>query len=98
MPVEVKAEDLVGLGLVGEEEIAEDIRSVAKQLIKQKVVESFRSSTGLFTLARRSNGDCMYLDPVKRTCYVYDKRPGVCRSFPERMGRRLGYCPYIKRE
>ena len=92
LPVEVRAEDLIRLGLIGEEEVKDDIRAVAKQLIKQKVVESFRASTELFTLARRSNGDCLYLDPLKRTCHVYEKRPGVCRNF-----WRLENLPYKAR-
>lgn len=93
MPVEVKAADLVTLELAGPEETSGSLKPLAKRLIREGVIESFRASTGLFVLARRANGDCNFLDPLTRRCTVYEKRPQVCRFFPERMGPRLGFCP-----
>lgn len=55
------------------------------------MVKNFRVKTGLFTLAQRPNGDCLYLDSERR-CTIYDKRPSVCRRFPE-IGPRPGHCP-----
>jgi Fe-S-cluster containining protein len=59
------------------------------------VVKSYRESTGLFTLAQKSNGDCLYLDK-NRLCVVYEKRPDVCRKFPLEMSRKIGHCPSEK--
>jgi uncharacterized protein len=27
---------------------------------------------------------CVFLDPVKRNCTIYQSRPGVCREYPDR--------------
>ncbi|MBX9765905.1 MAG: YkgJ family cysteine cluster protein, partial [Bdellovibrionales bacterium] len=40
-------------------------------------------------------GDCYFLEAKTRRCTVYEKRPQVCRFFPERMGPKLGFCPQI---
>ncbi len=92
MPVEVRAYDIVRLGLADEIEIQDRERKVANQLIKDGVIKSYREKTGLFTLTQKSNGDCFYLDK-NRLCTVYEKRPEVCRKFPLTMSRRPGYCP-----
>lgn len=102
MPLEVKAEDLIRLGLMtGTNEgppSKRDIQKVVKQLQKQGIIKSYRESTGLFLLETRPNGECLFLDSQSRLCKIYEKRPQVCRSFPETMGLRHHYCPYIKRE
>jgi len=34
------------------------------------------------TLKEYPNGDCVFFDPEKRGCTVYDARPRQCRSWP----------------
>ncbi|MEK6773764.1 MAG: YkgJ family cysteine cluster protein [Bdellovibrionota bacterium] len=92
MPVEVMLDDLVRLGLVSRDEAEGSIRKIAKRLIKEKIVVSYRQSTGLFMLSQKANRDCHFLDSKTRLCTVYEKRPGVCRKFPS-IGPRPGYCP-----
>lgn len=96
MPVEVDALDLIRLGVASEDEIALSKKKLAKRLIKEKILSSYREGTDLFMLAARPNGDCYYLDTKTRLCTVYEKRPGVCRKFPE-IGPRPGYCPVQKK-
>ena len=92
MPVEVHAEDLVRLELTDQDEVERSPKKLAKRLMKEGVIISFRESTGLFTLSSRPNGDCLYLHEKTRLCTKYEKRPGVCRKFPE-VGPRPGFCP-----
>lgn len=96
MPVEIKAEDLVRLGLATEDELSSSIKKVAKRLIKEGVLSSYRESTGNFMLTQKANEDCYYLDLKTRLCTVYEKRPGVCREFPS-IGPRPGFCPVRKK-
>lgn len=95
MPLEVLATDLIRLGLTGPEEVDESPKKLAKRLIKEKVLASYREKTGLFMLQQKQNGDCYFLDSKTRLCTQYDNRPQVCRNFPESIGPRLGYCPKI---
>ncbi|MEZ0392612.1 MAG: YkgJ family cysteine cluster protein [Pseudobdellovibrionaceae bacterium] len=95
MPVEIKAEDLVRLELASEDELSASPKKVAKRLIKEGILASYRESTGNFMLTQKSNDDCYYLDLHTRLCKVYDKRPGVCRKFPE-IGPKPGFCPARK--
>jgi Fe-S-cluster containining protein len=92
MPVEVKTSDLIRLEVTSEDEISGSIKKVAKRLIKEKIVSSYRAGTDLFMLAAKPNGDCYFLDSKTRLCTVYEKRPDVCRKFPE-IGPRPGFCP-----
>lgn len=96
MPVEVTLSDLVRLNLVSEDEI-ENLteRKVAKKLMKEKWVTSYRDGTGLFILTQKSNRDCIFLNSKTRQCTQYLLRPNVCREFPK-IGPRPGYCPYEK--
>ena len=57
------------------------------------IVERFNQKSGVFTLARMSNNDCLYLDRKSRLCTIYDKRPDTCRNHPK-VGPRPGYCAY----
>lgn len=91
LPVEATVADLVRLGLAGEDEAQGSLKKLARRLESQGVVRFFRASTGLFTLAQTVAGDCIYLG-LDRQCKVYDRRPDVCRRFPD-VGPRPGYCP-----
>jgi uncharacterized protein len=95
MPVEVKAEDLIRLGVTDIDEVEGSKKKLAKRLIKERIVSSYREGTDLFMLAQRPNDDCHFLHPQTRLCTVYEKRPGVCRKFPE-IGPRPGFCPSQK--
>ncbi len=92
MPVEIKGEDLVRLGLASEDELAVSSKKVAKRLIKSGVLESYRDGTGNFMLTQNGNDDCYFLDLKTRLCTVYEKRPGVCRQFPN-IGPKPTFCP-----
>ena len=92
MPVEVTAQDLFLIGVLDEYEFEESPRKAVQKLQKMGVIKSYRAGTGLFMLERKQGRDCVYLGEDRR-CTIYDKRPQVCRKFPEQMGRRVGYCP-----
>ncbi|SFN38796.1 hypothetical protein SAMN05660284_01367 [Formivibrio citricus] len=93
MPVEVKQPDLVRLELIDEFELGEEPKQIAKRLQKAGLIEHFNFRNSIFTLARRANGDCRYLDKETRRCTVYEKRPNTCRNHPQ-IGPRPGYCAY----
>ncbi|MFM2056293.1 MAG: hypothetical protein RLY71_678 [Pseudomonadota bacterium] len=94
MPVEVKLADLVRLGLVDPFEAEhEEARLIARRLIKLRQVERYHHKDGIFTLARRADGDCQFLDAQTRRCTVYEQRPNTCRKHPQ-VGPRPGHCPY----
>ena len=94
MPVEIRLPDLVRLGLVDPFEAEhEEPRLIARRLVKSKQIERYNHKDGLFTLARRANGDCQFLDRNSRRCTVYERRPNTCRKHPQ-VGPRPGFCPY----
>ena len=93
LPVEVRLDDLIRLGLVDEFERGEPLSRIAKRLQKEGVVGRFHQKSGIFTLSRMSNDDCLFLDPRSRRCTVYDRRPATCRNHPQ-IGPRPGFCAY----
>jgi len=93
MPVEVKIPDLIRMGVVTEFEADEPIKKLAKKLKKDGVIGHLYFKEQIFMLVRLANTDCLYLDPRRRTCNIYNKRPRTCRNFP-RIGPRPGFCPY----
>ena len=93
MPVEVRFNDLLRLGLVQEFEREEPRKNIAKRLQKEGIVERFHQKSEIFTLVRRGNNDCLYLDRKTRLCTVYDLRPETCRNHPK-IGPRPGFCAY----
>ncbi|QSX36968.1 YkgJ family cysteine cluster protein [Shewanella sedimentimangrovi] len=95
LPVEVKVSDLVRMELVDPFE-ADDLKGIAKRLQKARIIDSFSHKTGIFTLARMANDDCLYLDRHSRRCTIYDKRPETCRNHPQ-IGPKPNYCPYRPR-
>lgn len=92
MPVEVKLSDLIRLQLVTEDEAAGSIKKMAKRLIKDGLIVSYRQGTEFFMLSQKANRDCIFLDSKTRLCTVYEKRPDTCRDFPS-IGPRPGFCP-----
>jgi len=96
MPAEVRVGDLVRMGVVDEFEAQEPAKNIAKRLIKAGIIDHFNHKSGLFTLARLANDDCIYLDGQTRRCTIYDKRPDTCRNHPQ-VGPRPGFCAYQRR-
>ena len=95
LPLEVRAADLVRLGLATEDEAAAP-RRLGKRLVREGVVRTFRAATGLFLLEQTASGDCRFLGADRR-CTVYERRPDTCRDFPSVVGPRVGWCPYRKK-
>jgi Fe-S-cluster containining protein len=94
MPVEVKMPDLIQLGWVAPFEAeSADPKQIAKRLSKAGLIDHFNFKNSIFTLAQRSNGDCLMLDAKTRNCTVYDQRPSTCRKHPQ-VGPKPGFCPY----
>ena len=87
LPVEARLSDLIRMGVVDEFEKGEPLKDIAKRLKKEGIVERLNAKTGLFTLVRLSNNDCLYLHPKTRLCTIYDQRPETCRNDP-RFGPR----------
>ncbi|MFC0667672.1 YkgJ family cysteine cluster protein [Azotobacter chroococcum] len=93
LPVEVRLADLIRLGLADAFEQDEPAKQVARRLMKAGVVEHFNHKHEVFTLARRSNGDCLYLDARTRLCTRYEQRPDTCRNHPG-IGPKPGHCAW----
>lgn len=98
MPVEIQASDLIRLKLLTEDEVQGSLKKSAKKLKKMGVINSYREGTDLFMISQKSNDDCYFLDSVTRLCTVYENRPDTCRDFPLKVGPRVKYCPYSKKE
>lgn len=92
MPVEVKISDLIRLGVTTEDEAQGSLKKLAKRLMKEGIVVSYRAGTEFFMLAQKTNEDCLFLDSKTRLCTVYENRPDTCRKFPA-IGPRPGFCP-----
>lgn len=66
---------------------------VEVRLQESGTVERFHARSGVFTLARRASGDCIYLDELTRRCTVYERRPDTCRNHPQVGGAAAGVLP-----
>jgi len=93
LPVEVRLEDLVRMGVISEFETNDPIKKIAKRLKKEGIIEHLNYKNELFTLTRMANDDCVYLDTRSRRCTIYELRPNTCRNHPQ-VGPRPGFCPY----
>lgn len=93
LPVEIDGSDLVRMELIDAFELEEPAKKIAKRLFKEGVIEHFHAKTGVYTLTRLANGDCLYLDQHNRRCTIYNKRPETCRNHPQ-VGPRPGYCAF----
>ncbi len=93
MPVEATVDDLIRLGVVDAFAAEEPLKRVANRLKKAGTIEHYTPARAIFTLARRANLDCIYLDEKSRRCTVYNVRPEICRDHPQ-IGPKPGYCPY----
>lgn len=86
-------DDLIRMGVVDEFAAEEPLKRIANGLKKAGVIEHYNPSRAIFTLARRANLDCIYLDGQRRRCTIYAVRPEICRKHPQ-IGPKPGYCPY----
>jgi Fe-S-cluster containining protein len=91
LPVRVTDEELFHLGFLRYEEVGRVTPAIVERVRAAGVVRSYHRGWKLFTLERRPNEDCVFLDDERR-CRVYDRRPSVCRAFPKN-AVRPGYCP-----
>ena len=98
MPVEVRTPDLVRMECIDPFEAEEQpAKRIAKRLMKEGIVDHFNFKNSIFSLTRKANDDCLFLDSQSRRCTIYDKRPDTCRNHP-RIGPRPGYCAYRRRQ
>jgi len=97
LPVEVRVADLVRMAVLDPFEAEEEPRLLARRLKKLGIIEHFNFKNSLFTLARRANDDCHYLDEQTRRCTIYEHRPQTCRNHPT-IGPRPGHCPFREQE
>lgn len=79
------------MGFIQVGEVNGPKKQIARRLIREGVLSSYNSRSQLFTLKRHRNHDCVFLDE-NRLCKIYERRPFVCRSFPD-YSARPGYCP-----
>lgn len=93
MPVEATVDDLVRMGVLDSFSAEEPLKRIANRLKKSGVIDHYSPSRAIFTLARRANLDCIYLDQQTRRCTIYHVRPEICRNHPQ-IGPKPGYCPY----
>lgn len=96
MPVEATLDDLVRMEVLDPFELQEPLKRIARKLKQSHVIEHYNPSRAVFTLARRPNLDCTFLDPASRRCTIYDKRPQICRGHPQ-IGPKPGYCAYAEK-
>lgn len=62
-----------------------EIDAIARRLglgATEFATDYLRLSRGRYSLRERKNGDCVLLDPERRTCRAYDLRPVQCRTWP----------------
>lgn len=95
LPVKVDAEDLFHMGYLEIDEVMGPMKRISQRLMKSGVVRSYNDRTGIFTLQTKNGHDCVFLDE-NRLCTIYDRRPSVCRKFPENSARP-GFCPARKK-
>lgn len=97
MPVECTREDLLKMGLITEFDMGEPAKTLAKRLVKEKIIKHYRHKTDLFMLAQTEEGTCILFDIENHGCSVYENMPEACVNFPE-VSSRPGYCPYIHKK
>ena len=93
MPVEVKIPDLIRMGVLTKNEAKAPIETIATRLKQGGLIEHLYVKERIFILTRSASNDCLYLDPERRTCRIYTKRPDTCREYPH-VGARPGFCAY----
>ncbi len=68
---------------VDEDEISELAKAYGMNDQIEEFERQFVRQVGLRkSLVEYSDGDCIFLDPEKRNCMLYDARPRQCRTWP----------------
>ena len=93
MILEVSAKDLILLDMTDEWEVENCLKDLVKRLKKDKIIKRYNPKSGAFVMEQTKADECIFLDEEYQ-CSVYEKRPNVCRSHPERLSERVGYCPF----
>jgi Fe-S-cluster containining protein len=96
MPVEVRTQDLVRLGILDEFHLELSIKEQTREALKYTGVSRYTASSERFTLSQKPDGSCFFLDSNKR-CTQYDTRPDTCRNHPK-IGPKPQFCAYMKKE
>ncbi len=96
LPVEASLDDLLRIGVIDNFDLNEPIKNVAKQLQADRIIDHFNRKREKFTLARRANDDCIYLDQGTRRCTIYATRPEICRTHPL-IGPKPNFCAYLEK-
>lgn len=94
LPVEVRADDIKRLGLCDSFQLDDNPKKAAKLLKKDGIIDHYHHRSGIFTLARRSDGSCQFLQQDTHLCSVYENRPDTCRNHPK-IGPKPGFCAFI---
>lgn len=95
LPVQVTTEDLFHMGFLEVSEVNGPLLPIFKRLFQKGIVESFKNRSGTFTLKQKNGSDCIFLDK-NRLCTIYERRPSICRRFPQNSARP-GFCPGRKK-
>ena len=79
------------MGFLELTEVTGPLKRIASRLKREGIVKSFNAHTQVFVLAQKNGSDCIFLDENRR-CTIYERRPHVCREFPNNSARP-GFCP-----
>ena len=96
LPVQVTTEDLYHMGFLKFEEVNGSFKEIAARLKKEGLIQSSNEREAVFTLTQKKGGDCLFLDENRR-CTIYERRPTICRRFPENSARP-GFCPHREKK
>ncbi len=77
-------------------EVNGPLKRIANRLKREGIIRSYRERSRTFILQRTKADDCIFLDE-KRRCKIYERRPFVCRKFPENAARP-GHCPSLRKK
>lgn len=91
LPVEVTARDLETMGLLSADEVRGSPKKILRRLKDAGVLSEGWPAVGVFFVAKKASGECVFLGNDRR-CQIYERRPEVCRRFPD-VGPRPGFCP-----
>jgi uncharacterized protein len=94
--VDATLDDLRRMGCVADTEAMTSPKKIAKKLRDQKIIQSYNPNARTFRLAQRENLECVFLNSETKLCTIYERRPNVCRDFPD-VGPRPGWCPASKK-
>ena len=86
LPVQVSPEDLFHMGYLRADQVEGPLKRIANRLRREGIIQSYNARKRTFTLQQKNGHDCIFLDE-DRLCTIYEKRPYICRRFPETSAR-----------